>query len=211
MGTALLSILCGHWRYAHINSVRGDTINAGLLGMGRIVSEDVVRTGLKRMEENRSLEWVRGHLLQSASAAIRPSSSPPSRIKANLIALFYNWWNFYIRFYDEAHHREAICACFLEKSKEALSPLRSGSSPPALMQGVASQVQGGGQRRVKVSLLHGNKEVINQLVQQTSRQLQRIKLNTERWSAQEKRSLLLTRRFRRWVPLARRKMAARAA
>ena len=39
MGTALLSILCGHWRYAHINSVRGDAVNAGLLGMARIVSE----------------------------------------------------------------------------------------------------------------------------------------------------------------------------
>ena len=47
MGTALLSILCGHWRCAHINSVRGDAVNAGLLGMAKIVSEDVVRTALK--------------------------------------------------------------------------------------------------------------------------------------------------------------------
>jgi len=425
MGTVLLSILCGHWRYAHINSVRGDTINAGLLGMKRIVSEDVVRTGLKRMEENRSLDWVRGHLLQSISPALilpwildidttvkclygrqegaqigynphkpgRPchichsyfvanlrislgvdvqpgkehaaahgmeglwrmleslprerwptfvrgdcgygnetimaqfeerslpyllklrhtakvkalvrdvlghsegwvdcgqgweaaeakiklggwskerrviivreapalapvgehkrrrrdpfelrdkqgqsigTDSPapwsgriavlvssldersyptlcmpkqyrdrgdaennydelknqwgwcgyttqklsPSRIMANLIALFYNWWNLYIRFYDEAHHREAI------------------TSRPALMQGVARQVQGGGQRTVKVSLLHGNKDVIRQLVEQTSRQLQRMKLITERWSAEEKWSLLLTRLLRRWL------------
>ena len=27
---------------------------------------------------------------------------------ANLIALFYNWWNLYVRFYDEERHREAI-------------------------------------------------------------------------------------------------------
>jgi hypothetical protein len=27
---------------------------------------------------------------------------------ANLVALFYNWWNLYLRFYDEEHHREAI-------------------------------------------------------------------------------------------------------
>ena len=27
IGTILLSVLSGHWRYAHINSVRGDSIN----------------------------------------------------------------------------------------------------------------------------------------------------------------------------------------
>ena len=27
IGTAALSILCGHWRYAHISAVRGDTLN----------------------------------------------------------------------------------------------------------------------------------------------------------------------------------------
>lgn len=70
MGTALLSILRGHWSYAHVNSVRGDSVNAGLLGMGRIVSEDVVRTGLKRMEEQRSLEWARRHIIESISPAL---------------------------------------------------------------------------------------------------------------------------------------------
>ncbi len=31
-----------------------------------------------------------------------------SRLMANLVALIYNWWNLYLRFYDEEHHREAI-------------------------------------------------------------------------------------------------------
>ncbi len=31
MGTTMLSILCGHCRYAHINGVRGDGINPSLL------------------------------------------------------------------------------------------------------------------------------------------------------------------------------------
>ena len=425
MGTALLSILCGHWRYAHINSVRGDTINAGLLGMDRIVSEDVVRTALKRMEESKSLRWVQGHILASISPALalpwildidttvkclyghqegaqrghnphkpgRPSHvyhsyfvanlrislgvdvlpgkehaaahgmgglwqmleglprerwptfvrgdcgygnerfmgelerrglpyllklrhtakvkalvrdvlgrsegwedcgdgweaaeaqiqlggwskarrivvvrenpavapvgeqkrrrrdpyelrdgqgqvmdahSPapwsgriavlvtsldprafptlcmprqyrdrgdaennydelknqwgwcgyttkklaPSRIMASLIALFYNWWNLYARFYDEAHHREAI------------------TSRPALMQGVARQVQGGGQRTIKVSILHQKKDVIEELVSHTSRQLHQMKLITERWTAEKKWTLLLTRLLRRWL------------
>lgn len=57
MGSMLLSILCGHWRFAHINAVRGgNTVNAGLLGIARIVSQDVARTALKRMIESRSLE-----------------------------------------------------------------------------------------------------------------------------------------------------------
>jgi hypothetical protein len=46
MGTAALSILCGHWSHAHINAVRGDTVNPGLLGMDHTVSEDVVRGAL---------------------------------------------------------------------------------------------------------------------------------------------------------------------
>ncbi len=425
MGTALLSILCGHWRYAHINSVRGDTVNAGLLGMERIVSEDVVRTALKRMDEEQSLRWVHGHILASISPALalpwildidttvkclyghqegaqrgynphkpgrpchvyhsyfvanlrislgvdvlpgkehaaahgmdglwqmlgslprerwptfvrgdcgygnegfmneleqrglpyllklrhtakvkalvrdvlsrsegwvdcgdgweaaeaqiklsgwsrtrrvvvvreKPAIAPvgeqkrrrrdpyalrdkqgqcmeghspapwsgriavlvssldarsfptlcmpkqyrdrgdaennydelknqwgwcgyttqklaPSRIMASLVALFYNWWNLYARFYDEAHHREAI------------------TSRPALMQGVARQVQGGGQRTIKVSILHEKRDIIEELVSHTSRQLHEMKLITERWSAEAKWTLLLTRLLRRWL------------
>lgn len=89
----------------------------------------------------------------------------PSRITANLIALFYNWWNLYVRFYDENHHREAI------------------TSRPALMQGVARQVQSGGQRTVKVSLVHEKRDDIATLVGLTSRQLHEIIRITERWSA----------------------------
>jgi hypothetical protein len=426
MGTILLSVLCGHWRYAHINSVRGDQVNAALLGLGRIVSEDVVRTGLKRMDEAASLRWVQRHVLESISPALAlpwildidttvkclyghqqgaqvgynphkpgrpchvyhsyfvanlrlslgvevlpgkehaaphgmrglwemlerlprdrwptfargdcgygsekillefeeralpylcklrhtpkvkqlvrelmgqshgwiccvdgweaaeatiklsgwsrarrvvvvreaPAKAPvgpqarrrrdpfalrgpegqglaeepcrapwsgriavlvssldplaypttamprlyreradaengydelknqwgwsgystqklaPSRIMANLIALFYNWWNLYARFFDEEHHREAI------------------TSRPALMQGVARQVQSGGQRTVKVSLLHEKSHEIEVLVTRTSKQLHHMKLITERWSSPQKWSLLLTRLLRRWL------------
>ena len=50
LGTAVLSILCGHWRYAHINSVRGDRVNPPLLGMSGTVSEDVVRRAMRRID-----------------------------------------------------------------------------------------------------------------------------------------------------------------
>ena len=35
LGTILLSVLAGHWRYAHISAIRGDGVNPGLLGMRR--------------------------------------------------------------------------------------------------------------------------------------------------------------------------------
>src|SRR6187549_1219407 len=54
LGTMVLSILAGHWRYAHITAVRGDGVNPGLLGMERVVSEDAVRRALKKMPERRS-------------------------------------------------------------------------------------------------------------------------------------------------------------
>jgi len=431
MGTALLSILCGHWRYAHINSVRGDTLNAGLLGMARIVSEDVVRTALKRMDEVQSLRWVQRHILASISPALSlpwildidttvkclyghqegaqrgynpskpgrpchvyhsyfvanlrislgvevhpgkehaaphgipgfwsmleglprdrwptfvrgdcgygsekimhefeardlpyllklrhtskvkalvrdllrhsdgwqdcgegweaaeatiklsgwtrerrvvvvreaPAIAPvdehkrrrrdpfelrgsqgerledqsiapwsgriavlitsldkvaypthcmpkqyrdrgdaennydelknqwgwcgftsrklaPSRLMANLIALIYNWWSLYVRFYDEEHHREAI------------------RSRPMLMAGVGRQVQSGGQRTVKVSVLHEKGDLIAQAVTQISKELHQIRAITERWHVDQRWTLLLTRILRRllggkWLP-----------
>jgi hypothetical protein len=62
LGTATLSVLCGHWRYAHINAVWGDTLNPGLLGMSTTVSEDVVRRAMKRMPEDQGLAWLGGEL-----------------------------------------------------------------------------------------------------------------------------------------------------
>ena len=73
VGTAALSILCGHWRYAHLNAVRGDTLNPPLLGMTHVVSEDVVRRALKRIEERTGLAWLAGEL----RACVEPVLSPP--------------------------------------------------------------------------------------------------------------------------------------
>src|SRR5260370_42615145 len=45
LGTAMLAMLAGHKRYAHIAALRGDEVLPELLGMSRIVSEDAVRRG----------------------------------------------------------------------------------------------------------------------------------------------------------------------
>src|SRR3984893_18557341 len=57
LGTLLLSVLAGHWRYAHINGIRGDGINPELLEMTSVASEDSVRRGMKAMDETKSAEW----------------------------------------------------------------------------------------------------------------------------------------------------------
>src|SRR5258708_9298202 len=54
LGTLLLSVLAGHWRYAHINAIRGDGINPELLGMTGVASEDSVRRGIKGTDDGES-------------------------------------------------------------------------------------------------------------------------------------------------------------
>ena len=70
MGTVMLSVLAGHWRYAHINAIRGDGINPGLLGMSGVVSEDAVRLAMGRIEETAGLDWLSSQILASISPAL---------------------------------------------------------------------------------------------------------------------------------------------
>jgi hypothetical protein len=62
LGTILLSVLAGHWRYAHISALRGDGVNPELLGMTKVASEDSVRRGLSGMKEEESGPWLKKHL-----------------------------------------------------------------------------------------------------------------------------------------------------
>ena len=47
-----------------------NVMGTALLGMAKIVSEDVVHTALKRVDETQSLSWVQGHILASISPAL---------------------------------------------------------------------------------------------------------------------------------------------
>jgi hypothetical protein len=62
LGTILLAVLAGHWRYAHISALRGDGVNPELLGMTKVASEDSVRRGLSAMKEQESEPWLKKHL-----------------------------------------------------------------------------------------------------------------------------------------------------
>src|SRR5271165_1301849 len=62
LGTVLLSVLAGHWRYAHITSLRCDPVNPSLLGMRKVASEDSVRRNLEKIDEAKGLAWLQNHL-----------------------------------------------------------------------------------------------------------------------------------------------------
>lgn len=100
---------------------------------------------------------------------------------ANLIALVHNRWYLYLRFYDEERHREAI------------------RTRPMLMSRVGRLVQSGGQRAVKVSVLHEKGDLIAQAVTRISNELHHLGAITERWTVEQRWTLLLTRLLRRWL------------
>jgi len=62
LGTALLSVLSGHRRYAHITALRADTVNPPLLGMSRVLSEDAIRRAFEKIEANAGVDWLREQL-----------------------------------------------------------------------------------------------------------------------------------------------------
>lgn len=105
----------------------------------------------------------------------------PCRLMAKLIALLYNWWHLYARLYDGDHHREAI------------------TSRPALLHGVARQTAHSGQRTVKVSLQHENGPLLAAAITAVSNTLQRLNAIAERWTIEQRWTLLLTHIFRRWL------------
>lgn len=62
LGSMMLSILSGHTRYSHVTALRGESINAKLLGMEKIVSEDVIRRSLLGIDEDEGCAWLEHHL-----------------------------------------------------------------------------------------------------------------------------------------------------
>jgi hypothetical protein len=64
LGTAFLSVLAGHTRYAHASSLYGDTVASELLGMNKTVSHDSLMRGIAKLDEQEALEWQQNHLFK---------------------------------------------------------------------------------------------------------------------------------------------------
>jgi hypothetical protein len=65
LGTLFLSILAGHWRYAHIERVRYDAVSPGLLGMSKVVSASSAGRAFKQGDGDACATWQRHHLRRS--------------------------------------------------------------------------------------------------------------------------------------------------
>lgn len=64
LGSLFLSILSGHKRYSHITTLISDNVNPALLGMNKVVSEDSARRAIKKIDENKGIQWMQKHLLE---------------------------------------------------------------------------------------------------------------------------------------------------
>jgi hypothetical protein len=62
LGTVLLSSLAGHKRYAHITTIRSDSVNPRLLGMKKVMSEDSVRRAFSKASPHTCTQWQHNHL-----------------------------------------------------------------------------------------------------------------------------------------------------
>ena len=62
LGTVLLSVLAGHRRYAHITTIRSDSVNPRLLGMKKVTSEDSVRRAFRKASPTNCTQWQQNHL-----------------------------------------------------------------------------------------------------------------------------------------------------
>jgi len=65
LGTLLMSVLAGQWRYAHISGLRGDGVNPELLGMRKVMSEDSARRAFKQAKPEETRQWLKQHLRQT--------------------------------------------------------------------------------------------------------------------------------------------------
>jgi hypothetical protein len=70
LGTILLPVLAGHTRYAHIAAIRFDSVNPGLLGMAKVVSEDSARRAFRGADEQSCQEWLQSHLRRGWEALL---------------------------------------------------------------------------------------------------------------------------------------------
>ena len=62
LGTLLLSVLGGHTRYSHIESVRYDAVNPSLLGMKKVVSSSSARRAFIPVDKALCAGWLQAHL-----------------------------------------------------------------------------------------------------------------------------------------------------
>jgi len=70
LGTSVLAILSGAYRYAHVSALRGDQVNPPGLGMAKVVSEDSLRRAFQQEDPHALREWQAAALLETCAPAL---------------------------------------------------------------------------------------------------------------------------------------------
>lgn len=70
LGTAVLAILSGACRYAHVTALRGDQVNPPGLGMTKVVSEDSLRRAFQKEAAAALEQWQTQALLETYAPAL---------------------------------------------------------------------------------------------------------------------------------------------
>src|SRR5271166_2747094 len=273
LGTAMLSILSGHTRYAHIAALRGDAVVPELLGMKRIVSEDAVRRAFVAIEEEAGAAWLRLHLDDCTAPLLaepwildmdttvkppygrqegavvgynpkKPGPGPPQlsflqigpgddvheycvlatslvedlasfgqlyrdrgdaenmfdelknqwgwggftthdlarcRLAARLVALFYNWWNIFVRLAEPDWHREAI------------------TSRPLLLHAIATRSRHARQTTLTIASSHAKSVPAAKALRAVAMFLRALAKTAEQLTASQRWAAILARAFQAFL------------
>ena len=79
LGPAVLAILSGACRYAHVTALRGDQVNPQGLGMEKVVSEDSLRRAFQDEEVGVLAQWQTQALLETYAPALEQPWIPEWR------------------------------------------------------------------------------------------------------------------------------------
>jgi hypothetical protein len=70
LGTAVLAVLSGACRYAHVTALRGDQVNPQGLGMKKVFSEDSLRRAFQDQEAGALSQWQTQGLHETCAPAL---------------------------------------------------------------------------------------------------------------------------------------------
>ena len=99
------------------------------------------------------------------------------RLMARMVALVYNWWNFFVRLAQPHKHFEAI------------------SSRPLLLHGVATHTRHAGQTRLTITSTHAKQSAIQAVLTNWAGFLSSLKATAEQWTDAQRPRAILTRAF----------------
>jgi hypothetical protein len=103
------------------------------------------------------------------------------RLMAGLVALYFNWWNLFVRLVDPNHHREAI------------------TSRPLLLQAIGRQTRHAGRTTVTVTSSHGEHPRAQKALTRIARFFSQLRKTAEQLSPIERWYRILSEAFKKFL------------